>query len=105
MRLQISVDGMSHQIDSTDPELLGKWVIEIFGRMIAGGLSQASYVQMQAYPSFVPTTEPPGTKPDWIADTRITGGVYQITSPRDLVARLGKMLDDAEEPGDYPARG
>ncbi|HEY4251223.1 MAG TPA: hypothetical protein VGM87_08480 [Roseomonas sp.] len=100
MRLQISVDGMSHQIDSTDPELLGKWMVEIFGRLITGGLNQSSYVQVQAYPSFVPIDEPPGSRPDWIADTRIIGGTFQVRTPRELVAGLAAQLDEMEATGD-----
>ena len=93
MRLTIQIDGTSHTIDSTDPELLGKWVIEIFGRAIAFGINQATYIQVQAYPSWV--ADGGNGRPDWITDSRIIGNVYQIRSPADLVAALGRQLDEA----------
>ena len=96
MRLTISIDNMAHQIDSTDPELLGKWVTEIFGRAAAWGITQATYIQVQIYPSFVADGSKEGSRPDWIADTRIIGQTYQIHSPRDLLAIMAKQLDEAE---------
>jgi hypothetical protein len=96
MRLTISVDNYSHSIDSTDPELLGKWIVEIFSRAVAGGMNQNTYIQVQAYPSFVPDGTP-GGKLDWIADSRIIGGVFQPHSPQELLAALAQQLKDAED--------
>jgi hypothetical protein len=99
MRLEIRVDSIPHQIDSTDPELLGKWVMEIFARV--GPFTPATCCQVQAYPSFVSDPgSPQGLRPDWIADTRIIGGVFQVKSPRELVEALGRQLDEAEGLGD-----
>jgi hypothetical protein len=95
MRLTITIDGASHTIDSTDPELLGKWVVEIFARV--GQVTPATYIQVQAYPSYLPSHngEPVGL--DWIADSRIIGGVFRISSPRELVEGLARQLDDADQ--------
>jgi len=95
MRLTISIDSYSHQIDSVDPELLGKWVVEILGRAVAGGINASTYIQVQAYPSYVPDGSAPG-RLDWIADTRIIGGAFQIHSAQDLLAGLAQQLKDAE---------
>lgn len=97
MKLTISIDAMPHQIDSTDPELLAKWIEEIFARASTSGLSDATYITMQVFPSFV--SDPAvsgGYRPDWIADTRIIGGVFQVRTPRELVEALAKQIDDAE---------
>jgi hypothetical protein len=95
MRLTISIDNVPHQIDSTDPVLLGNWMLEIFARV--GPFTPATYCQVQAYPSFVnDPSSPQGLRPDWIADTRIIGGVFQVKTPRELVEALAKQLDDAE---------
>jgi len=95
VKITIQVDGYPFQIDTVDPELLGKWISEIFARV--GPLGPASYIQVQAFPSFImDRSAPQGMRPDWIADTRIIGGVFQVSSPRDLVTALAKQIDDAE---------
>lgn len=95
MRLEIRINNMSHVIDSTDPDLLGRWMAEIFAR--TGGLSPADIIQVYTWPSYIPDHEAPGgTRLDWIADTRIIGGVFQVKTPRELVEALSKQLDDAE---------
>ena len=95
MRLTISIDSISHQIDSTDPVLLGNWIEEIFAR--AGEMNNATYIQVQAFPSFVmDPSMPTGMRLDWIADSRIIGGVFRVKSPRELVEALGRQLDEAE---------
>lgn len=95
MRLSINIDNIRHEIDSTDPELLGKWVVEIFAR--AGEMTNATWITFQAYPSWVPdSTVPNGGRPDWIADTRIIGGIFQVKSPRELVKALAKQIDEYE---------
>jgi hypothetical protein len=96
MRLTINIDNMPHQIDSTDPELIGKWVAEIFARAVAFGITPATQIQVQIYPSWIPDETVPGGRPDWIADTRIIGHVYEIRTPRELVKVLSDQLDDAE---------
>jgi hypothetical protein len=95
VRLTISIDSVPHQIDSTDPVLLGNWMAEIFAR--AGEMSNATYISAQVYPSFIPDpASPQGMRADWIADTRIVGGVFQVKTPRELVEALARQLDDAE---------
>jgi hypothetical protein len=94
MRLTIMVDGAYHVIDSTDPDLLGKWMTEIMGRIVAHGIKPATYIQVQAFPSWIPDVA--GGHPDWIADSRIIGSTWQVASPREIVAALAQQLDDAE---------
>jgi hypothetical protein len=95
MRLEIRIDNYSHLIDSTDPELLGKWMLEIFARSVP--LGNASYIQVFAQPSWiVDSSEPSGGRPDWIADSRIVGSNFQVKTPRELVEALGRQLDEAE---------
>jgi hypothetical protein len=95
MRLEISIDSLSHQIDSTDPELLGKWIMEIFARAAAWGLNDGTLIQGRAQPSWVLSSQTPsGVTPDWISDSRITGQVFTVTSPRDLLAVLSRQLEE-----------
>lgn len=93
MILTVSIDAYSHQIDSTDPELLGKWIIEIFGRYMP--FSMATQVRFQAYPSWG-TDETGQGRPDWIANTAIIGQPWPVRSPRELLDALATQLDRAE---------
>lgn len=93
MRLHLIIDGIWHEIDSTDPELLGRWIMEIFGRIPA--ISPATMIEIRASPSFVPDAAGQW-RADWAADSRVIGRQYEIQSPRDLLAALAKQLDDLE---------
>jgi hypothetical protein len=100
LKLRLFIDGLSHDIDSTDPELLSKWIVEIFGRIRQ--ITPATRIEVQAFPSFVPD-EPGdlrhgqgGWHPDWTADSRVIGQIVPVRSPRELLAALGKQLDEAE---------
>lgn len=97
MRLTIITDGIPHEIDSTDPELLGKWITEIFGRAVAAGITPATQFEVRVYPSWVPDGSPQGWRSDWSADTQIIGRTHQVHSPRELIAILAAQLDEAEK--------
>lgn len=93
MKLSLIIDGLPHEIDTTDPELLAKWIMEIFGRMQE--VTPATLIEVRAYPSFL--ADGNGRwRPDWIADSRIIGRVDQIRTPRELVAALAKQIEDYE---------
>ena len=95
MRLELRINQYNHLIDSTDPEILGKWMVEMFAR--TGEFGPADIVQVFAQPSFISDhTAPSGVRLDWIADSRIIGGQFQVKTPRELVEGLAKQLDDAE---------
>src|SRR5579872_5025083 len=93
MRLSINVDAMHHEIDSTDPELLGRWVVEIFAR--TGPHTPATLVQVQAYPSWLPTEDGRG-RADWIVDSRVITNLYRVRTPQELVDALQKQIKDLE---------
>ena len=94
MRLALSVDNMRYEIDSTDPELLGRWVVEIFTR--TGPFTPATYCTVQAYPSFTRDPETGQDRPDWVADSRVLGRMDVIRTPRDLLDALARQLADLE---------
>jgi hypothetical protein len=86
MRLEIAIDGVSHYIDSVNPELLGPWMVEIFARVTEP--SPATYYQVRAWPSYIP-----GKGPDWIT----TGTqIVNVRTPRELVRELTAELDRIE---------
>lgn len=91
MRLEIQIDGYGHMIDTVDPEMLGRWMVEIFNRFTP--MSPASYVNVRAWPTFNPKTQ--GRDGDWIADTRYNRNVFP-RSPRELLEQLGEILDEME---------
>lgn len=92
MRLQLSIDSMYHEIDSTDPETLGRWIVEIFGRV--RNPSPSTFYQVRAIPSWVPDESGQG-KADWIQDTRWLE-MLSPRSPRELVNQLSAVLDKYE---------
>jgi hypothetical protein len=97
MRLSINIDSFHHEIDTADPELMARWIIEIFGRMREW--TPGTWIAMSAYPSVLPDPDNPdaGWRTDWIADSRIIGQVHQIRSPRELVAALSRQIDEYEQ--------
>lgn len=95
MRLQISIDGLPHQIDSTDPETLGRWIVEIFGRVRYP--SPATLYQIQAWPSFIPDANDQ-LQPDWICDSRWME-VGKAKTPRELLRLLNAWLSNYESRG------
>lgn len=102
MKLRIYVDNILHEIDSTNPEILGKWVVEIFDRIALAGWTPATYVTVQAFPSFVLVdrdahNDADRYRADWIQATRYLGGERKIESPRDLLHALADELRDYEE--------
>lgn len=94
MKLYISVDNMLHQIDSADPELLGRWVVEILAR--TGPWLQSTYVQVRAEPSWLPGEDGAPWRPDWIADSRIISQLHIVHSPQEIVDMLQQQIKDAE---------
>lgn len=94
MRLTLQIDGMRHEIDSTDPETLGRWMVEILARVTHP--TPATLIQMQAWASWLPDDSPQGGHPDWIADTRYTGNLATVSTPRDIVNALAAWVDEYE---------
>lgn len=94
MRLTIIIDGYPHEIDSTDPELLAKWIVEIFSRIPE--IYPSTMIEVKAYPSFV-LQNSGQWGPDWTADSRVISQIMVIRSPRELVTALSEQLDEAED--------
>ena len=94
MKLDIIIDGLPHHCDTADPDLLGRWIVEILGRIRQ--ITPATMIEFRAQPSWLPQEGSLQWMPDWIADSRIIGQIREIRSPRDLVAELGKMVDEYE---------
>ena len=95
MKLVLRIDGYHHEIDSTDPEIIGKWLVEIFAR-IGPAWSPATFIQVQVQPSYLPAVPDGVIQFDWITDTRFTGRLTPVKSPREVVETLSKMLDEWE---------
>jgi hypothetical protein len=85
MRLILRIDGIHHEIDTTNPDLLFAWVREIFGRM--QDWYPSTQVTLSAFPSFL--YKPDGTwAADWSSDSRFLGQVQVIRSPGEWVDAL-----------------
>lgn len=93
--MRIIIDGLPHECDSTDPDLLARWIREIFGRIPE--INRGTIIELQSWPSFVyHENEVPQWRPDWTADSRIISQHTRVNSPRELLAALSKQLDEAE---------
>ena len=95
MQLRMIIDGIPHEIDSTDPDLLARWVVEIFGRIRE--INPATLIEFQAFPSWVWSEGAANWAPDWLADSRVIAQIQRIRSPRDLVTALGAQIDELEK--------
>jgi hypothetical protein len=94
MRLRIQIDGMHHEIDSTDPVTLGRWIVEILARA-EQSWSPATMIMVQASPSWLPSVDGRG-RSDWITDARVIGNVYHVRTPKDLLDALQQQLNEVE---------
>lgn len=95
MKLGIQIDAYYHSIDSVNPELLGQWIMEIFGRAVVGGITPATQILVRAMPSYIPTED--GFRTDWIADTHFFESITNVRSPRALVEALTEIVGRYEE--------
>lgn len=97
MRVELSIDGYTKAIDTVNPELLARWLLEQFAII---QWTPATYCRVQAWPSFNPypgrPAEPGEQQADWICDTRYLGGITEIRSPRDFLAQLTAQLNEYE---------
>ena len=93
MKLRLIIDNIWQEIDSTDPDLLARWIMEIFGRIPQ--ITPATLIQVQAFPSYLPDANGQW-RADWAADSRVLGRLDPIKSPRELLEALTKQLDDLE---------
>ena len=90
MRLEVRSgwDGNAYSIDSLNPELLARWLLEIVARIRP---THAAPARIVAWPSIGP-----GDVPDWLADARVLGRYHDGTTPRELLEGLAADLADAE---------
>jgi hypothetical protein len=88
MRLTITIDNYRHEIDSTDPGTLGRWVVEILARA-ERHWTPATLITVQTQPTF---TMPPGGG-QWVPDWIDNGDLIKIRTPADLLAALTEQLE------------
>lgn len=93
MKIRLFIDGIPHDIDSTDPDLLARWLVEIFGRIPQ--IHPATIIEFRVSPSWLPDTGGQW-RPDWLADTRVISQDMPVRSPRELAEALSKQIDQYE---------
>ena len=84
MRMELRIDNYRRVIDTTDLELLGKWLVEQFTSI---EWNNATQCEAFAYPGW----HPDGT-PDWITDIRIVGQRESVKTPEDVVTFLADQV-------------
>jgi hypothetical protein len=81
MRIELfDWQGYNFRIDSSDPELLGRWLVET---LLKTKPDFANPARIQVWPSFTADG-----KPDWIADSRVIGVLENVYSPQDVINHL-----------------
>jgi len=89
MRVEISVDSIPFSITTRDPELMGRWLAEVF---TAVDWTPATRVEMHVYPLWAT-----GQDPDWITDTRVLTRNSPVRSPQEFIDALQAQIDDLEK--------
>ena len=91
MRIEIRSgwDGQAYHIDSLNPELLARWLLETVGRIRPTAAAPAA---IQAWPSF----DPVDGRADWITDSRVLGRLHHGATARELLDALAADLAAAE---------
>ena len=92
MRLILRIDGLQTQIDTRNPELLARWLLEQFALI---RWTPATIVEAQAYPSWSDWKEGGKAKADWLTDSRLLGELWRVKSPEDVVQQLQAALNRA----------
>ena len=88
MRVTIEIDGYPKMISTRDPELLGRWLGEVFAGI---DWNPSTLVRAQVWPE---SAGPDGRELDWIADSRIITRHEKVMSPLDFVDALHRQLND-----------
>lgn len=69
-----SPDGYGYCLDSSDPEIIGKWFTNLMAFFGSSGYFESpayNMFTMQVWPLFIPDrTSRTGGRPDWCGDTR-----------------------------------
>jgi hypothetical protein len=90
MRLALTIDSYTVQIDTRDPELLARWLLEQFALIRWTGATQ---VRAQAWPSFADFTEQGTPRADWLADSRYVIERWTVKEPAEVVAAMQDVLN------------
>ena len=86
------IDGYITQIDTRDPDLLARWLLEQFALI---RWTPATFVRAQAYPSWSDMDEHGKARADWITDSRFLGDAWAVKTPEDVLAALDTALKAA----------
>ena len=88
-------DGYTLQISSTNPETIGRWIMEQFLEMGTSSWDLYKYPpRFMVYPSYDMETR----NADWVTDTRVISQGFEASNPMEF---LEKMRQQIEEYGKY----
>lgn len=93
MRVYIGIDSYSVQITTRDPELLARWLGEVFTGV---DWQPSTYIRVQVWPTPVMNGKPQPDL-DWIADSRIITRWARISSPQEFVDELQAQVNELKE--------
>lgn len=91
MRLQLESgwDGRNYIITTSDPEMLGRWLVEHIAKVRP---DMAAPTKIMVWPDLTPEG-----KPDWISNSCVIGASGIAFSPQEIVDYLQKQIDRARD--------
>lgn len=92
MRIELRIDNYTHTIDSRDPELLARWLVEQFG---AHQWTPATMCNATCWPSFSGGLSGEPERMDWLGDSRYLT-YWRLRSPHDLLAAMQRALRESD---------
>lgn len=85
--------GTMYMINSRDPELLGKWLIET---LLTVKPDHVAPMRFTVWPDFSIAVAGNGVA-DWVADTRIIGMIEGVVTPEDMLKGMADQIEKAKD--------
>ena len=89
MRLTLYVDNLASQIDTRDPDLLARWLLEQFALI---RWTPATLVRAQAWPSWSDLDDGGKARADWLTNSVDISERWDIKTPEHMVEALTDAL-------------
>jgi hypothetical protein len=87
-------DGQNYKIDSSDPELIGRWFTELLARESQQFHHYDQFI-MRIWPIYIPTPDGRGTA-DWCANS-IHRDCHDMQFPASLDGLISNLIDMREK--------
>jgi hypothetical protein len=94
VKAELFIDGYPYGITTSDPELLARWLVEVFSNV---DWTPATLAEIRVTPTWGRVDGKLPARPDWICDTRILGERAQVRTPREFAEALLSQIHRYEQ--------